>query len=197
MTNIQEKCNWTNLIIHLYSSYSRRLQQPSCPVRWRRDASSLPTSFTPSSLRAGWVVAGCRSVTLIQIGLPACLPLGLGQCRLAGPDWILHGLRWVRRGAPAGGLLLPGGLLPPGPQAAQVGRGLTEIDITSLHVTCSDFLMTAPSATCPDTRCLSRVLAASSSSSASSPSTVAARLVPQKVASELHPKVRNHGEGPY
>ena len=22
-------------------------------------------------------------------------------------------------------------------------------------------------------------------------------LVPQKVASELHPKVRNHGEGPY
>ena len=23
------------------------------------------------------------------------------------------------------------------------------------------------------------------------------RLVPQKVASELHPKVRNHGEGPY
>ena len=23
------------------------------------------------------------------------------------------------------------------------------------------------------------------------------QLVPQKVASELHPKVRNHGEGPY
>ena len=23
------------------------------------------------------------------------------------------------------------------------------------------------------------------------------RIVPQKVASELHPKVRNHGEGPY
>ena len=25
----------------------------------------------------------------------------------------------------------------------------------------------------------------------------APKVVPQKVASELHPKVRNHGEGPY